>query len=45
MVRNWNKLASEVVVVPSLEEFRARLDAALSNLNKWQVSLPTADDL
>ena len=32
VVRHWNRLPSEVVDVPSLEAFRARLDRALSNL-------------
>ncbi|KFP83360.1 hypothetical protein N311_04064, partial [Apaloderma vittatum] len=32
VVRHWNKLPREVVEAPSLEFFKARLDAALSNL-------------
>ncbi|KFZ50947.1 hypothetical protein N321_07846, partial [Antrostomus carolinensis] len=32
MVRHWNKFPKEVVDVPSLEVFKARLDEALSNL-------------
>ncbi|KFW11385.1 hypothetical protein N326_11671, partial [Eurypyga helias] len=32
VVRHWNRLSGEVVDVPSLEEFKARLDEALSNL-------------
>ena len=32
VVRHWNRLPSEVVNVPSLEAFKARLDGALSNL-------------
>jgi len=32
MVRHWNRLPSEVVDVPSLEAFKARLDGAVSNL-------------
>ena len=36
VVRHWNRLPREVVDVPSLEVFEARLDGALSNL----VALP-----
>ena len=32
VVRHWNRLPREVVVVPLLEAFKARLDGALSNL-------------
>ncbi|KFM09484.1 hypothetical protein AS27_02496, partial [Aptenodytes forsteri] len=32
VVRHWNRLPREVVDDPSLEVFKARLDAALSNL-------------
>ncbi|KFV50587.1 hypothetical protein N341_12437, partial [Tyto alba] len=32
VVRHWNRLPKEVVSVPSLEEFKARLDGALNNL-------------
>ena len=32
VVRHWNRLPSEVVDVPSLGAFRARLDGAVSNL-------------
>ncbi|KFP50845.1 hypothetical protein N323_10475, partial [Cathartes aura] len=32
VVRHWNRLPREVVDVPSLEVFKARLDGALSNL-------------
>jgi len=32
VVRHWNRLPREVVDVPSLEVFRARLDGALPNL-------------
>jgi len=39
-VRHWNTLPREVVDVPSLEVFRARLDGPLSNLVQWKVSLP-----
>jgi len=38
-------LPSEVVDAPSLEAFKARLDGALSNLVKWEVSLPIAGGL
>ncbi|KFQ32428.1 hypothetical protein N332_04893, partial [Mesitornis unicolor] len=32
MVRHWQRLPREVVDVPSLEVFKARLDRALGNL-------------
>ena len=32
VVRHWNRLPTEVVDVPSLAVFKARLDRALSNL-------------
>jgi len=32
MVRHWNRLPGEVVDVPSLEAFKARLDGTLHNL-------------
>ena len=32
VVRHWSRLPSEVVDVPSLEAFKARLDGALSDL-------------
>ncbi|KFW62828.1 hypothetical protein AS28_14801, partial [Pygoscelis adeliae] len=32
VVRHWSRLPREVVDVPSLEVFKARLDGALSNL-------------
>ena len=32
VVRHWNRLPSDVVEVPSLETFKARLDQALGNL-------------
>ncbi|KFP95908.1 hypothetical protein N329_01197, partial [Haliaeetus albicilla] len=32
VVKHWNRLPREVVDVPSLETFKARLDGALSNL-------------
>jgi len=43
--RHWNRLPREVVDIPSLEVFRARLDGALSNLVWWKVSLPVAGGL
>ena len=42
MVRHWNRLPSEVVDAPSLEAFKARLDGAVNNLVRWEVSLPIA---
>jgi len=42
VVRYRNRLPSEVVNVPSLEAFQARLDGAVSNLAQWEVSLPMA---
>ena len=32
LVRHWNRLPNEVVDVPSLEAFKARLDGTVSNL-------------
>ncbi|KFP47073.1 hypothetical protein N323_04101, partial [Cathartes aura] len=32
VVKHWNRLPREVVDTPSLEAFKARLDATLSNL-------------
>ncbi|KFP02729.1 hypothetical protein N300_15542, partial [Calypte anna] len=32
VVRHWNRLPREAVEAPSLEQFKARLDEALSNL-------------
>jgi len=42
MVRNCNKLLREAVDALSLEEFKARLNGALSNLVWWKVFLPMA---
>ena len=42
VVRHWNRLLREVVDVPSLQAFKARLDEALSNLVYREVHLPTA---
>ena len=44
-VRHWNRLPSKVVDGPSLEAFKARLGGALSNLVRWEVSLPIAGGL
>jgi len=41
-VRHWNRLPSEAVNAQSLEPFKARLDGAVSNLVKREVSLPIA---
>jgi len=40
VVRHLNRLSREVVDVPSLEVFSARLDGALRNLIWWKVFLP-----
>ena len=45
LVRHWNRLPREAMAVPSLEEFNARLDGALSNLVWWKMSLPMAGGL
>ena len=42
MVRHWHRLPSKSADASSLEAFRARLDGALSNLVKWELSLPIA---
>jgi len=39
-VRHWHRLPSEVVDAPSLEVLKTRLDGAVSNLVKKEVSLP-----
>jgi len=45
VVKHWYKLPREVVDVPSLETFKARLDRALSNLILLKMSLPIAGGL
>jgi len=45
VVRHWNRLPTEAVDAPSLEVFKARLDAALRNLVLWKVSLPMVEGL
>jgi len=42
MVTHWNRLPKEVVGVPFLEAFKARLDVALGSLVHWLVTLPIA---
>jgi len=42
VVRHWNRIPREAVDSPSLGEFKARLDGALSNLIQWKMSQPTA---
>ena len=44
VVRHWHRLPSEVMDAPSLEALKARLDGAFSNLIKWEVSVPIAED-
>jgi len=44
-VKHWNRLLREVVNAPSLQIFKARLDAALSSLIKLKISLLTAQGL
>jgi len=48
MVRCWDRLPREVMDVPSLEVFKARLDGALGSLVEYQiwtlVALPVAGD-
>jgi len=41
-VRHWNRFPREVMDVPSLAVFKARLDGALSHLVQWKVTLPMA---
>jgi len=45
VVRQWHRLPGEVVDVPSLETFKARLDGALSNLIELEMSLLAAGEL
>jgi len=45
VVKHWNRLPREVVDVPSLEVFEARLDGGLSNLVWWKMSLLMAGEL
>jgi len=45
VVKHWHRLHREVVEVPSLEPFKARLDGALSNLIQLKMSLLTAGGL
>ena len=42
VVMHWNRLPKEVVDVPSLEAFKARLDVALGSLVCWLVTLHIA---
>jgi len=42
LVKPWPRLPREVVEAPSLETFKSRLDAALSNLIQVKTSLLTA---
>ena len=42
LVKHWHRLPREAVGAPSLEVFKARLDGALNNLVRWEVSLPMA---
>jgi len=45
VVKHWNRLPREVVEIPSLEIFKARLDGALSNLVWLKMSLLIAGGL
>jgi len=45
VVEHWNGLPREVVEAPSLETFKARLVATLSNLIELKMSLFTAGEL
>jgi len=42
VLRHWHRLPREAVAAPSLAEFKARWDGALSSLVWWKVSLPMA---
>jgi len=45
VVKHWKRLPREVADAPSLENFKARLDGALSNLVWLKISLLTAGGL
>ena len=45
VVTHWNRLPKEVVVVPLLEAFKARLDVALGSLVCWLATLYIAGGL
>ena len=45
VVTHWNWLPKEVVVAPSLEAFKVRLDVALGSLVWWLVTLHIAGGL
>ena len=45
VVTYWNRLPKKVVVAPSLEAFKARLDVALGSLVWWLVTLHMAGGL
>ena len=45
VVKHWHRLPRELVNVPSLKTFQARLDGALSNLIQLKMSLLTAGKL
>ena len=45
VVTHWNGLPKEVVDAPSLEAFKARLDAALGSLVSWLAILHIAGQL
>jgi len=45
VVRHGSRLPREAVDAPSLQVFKARLDAALSTLVQWKGSLPMAEGL
>lgn len=45
VVIHWNRLPRVVVNAPSLEAFKTRLEGALRNLLKREISLPIAGGL
>ena len=45
VVRHWNRLPRDLVGVPSLETFKAKLDKALGNLTELCMSPLTAMEL